>query len=265
MSLCLSSDIHHALQLMSLCLSSDIYHALQLISLCLSSDIHHALQLMSLCLSSDIHHALQLITKGLRATHRMPKKAAGTKSFKYKIISLLYARVFCNRFENRFKQRSKRAKTVIQTATETIGNGDKIIKGSILESCTHTQTKLTGIETTAKWNLFQRNKRNLSFAIQNFLRNYSENDCAPDGDQTSDLWVKPARHTNQALNYREIQDSDGGAKPTYGGYWFVCILRSGYVMSNGSLHNVAGSILVDLWRSNSVPKLRKKKKKRQTN
>ena len=52
---------------------------------------------------------------------RMPKKAADKK---FQIQNSLVP-VFCNLFGNRFKQRQKQAKTVVQTATETMGNGDR--------------------------------------------------------------------------------------------------------------------------------------------
>ena len=57
----------------------------------------------------------------LRGTHsRMPKKAA------YKKFQIQNNLASCLVIDwNRFKLPSKRAKTVIQTATETIGNGDK--------------------------------------------------------------------------------------------------------------------------------------------
>ena len=65
----------------------------------------------------------------------MPKKAADKK---FQIHNNLVPALPCLVIDwNRFKQRSKRVKTVMQTATETIGNGDK--RKRIIEAYAQTE------------------------------------------------------------------------------------------------------------------------------
>ena len=67
--------------------------------------------------------------RALEGDSPMPKKATDKQ---FQIQNNLVPQLQCFVIDrNRFKQRSKLAKTVIETATETIGNG---IKGSLLES-----------------------------------------------------------------------------------------------------------------------------------
>ena len=71
----------------------------------------------------------------------MPKKAADKK---FQIHNNLVPALLCLVIDwNRFKQRSKRVKTVMQTATETIGNGDK--RKRIIEAYAQTERMPLGI------------------------------------------------------------------------------------------------------------------------